>query len=341
MQKTLEDYGAKVRVRVAADTACIAKPLPEVRRAVREAEDRDFSELFLEVCARLKKLAHADGYEVTPTSGATHALQIALVKYVPVRGRTVITTDREYNGIVKTLEEAGAKIEVVPYSAGLAGRFKAAMEKSHGAVVFISDLTRYGEAIPVKEICSHAKELGIPVIVDGAQGIGRLEVNLDETKPDIYLASGHKALRAPEGTGALYVSKELLGRLGLRGISNGETHNKGLLAGLSEAIRLREEQGEGAGQAPPALEAGLRGIPGVKVAGSSAGIVTFMVEGAAATAVHDALEQEGVACTADEATGIVRVSVDAYSRPEEVAAITEVVRETADRLNRLMEMRLS
>ncbi len=65
---------------------------------------------------------------------------------------------------------------------------------------------------PVKEICEICHRNGTLVLVDGAQAVAHLPVNVDEIGCDFYVFSGHKMFAAP-GTGVLYGKKELLENL--------------------------------------------------------------------------------------------------------------------------------
>ncbi|MGZ0164856.1 MAG: aminotransferase class V-fold PLP-dependent enzyme [Planctomycetales bacterium] len=60
--------------------------------------------------------------------------------------------------------------------------------------------------MPVKEICRRAKELGIPVCIDGPHAVAMLPLNLRKLDCDFYTASCHKWLSAPFGSGFLYVA---------------------------------------------------------------------------------------------------------------------------------------
>jgi isopenicillin-N epimerase len=60
--------------------------------------------------------------------------------------------------------------------------------------------------LPVAEICQRARQLGIPVCVDGPHAVAMLPLELDKLGCDFYCASLHKWLSAPFGSGFLYVS---------------------------------------------------------------------------------------------------------------------------------------
>lgn len=75
------------------------------------------------------------------------------------------------------------------------------------AVTQISNVL--GIVNPVKEIISKAHARGIPVLVDGAQGIVHCNVDVQDLDCDFYAFSGHK-LYAATGTGVLYAKKKFL-----------------------------------------------------------------------------------------------------------------------------------
>ena len=62
-----------------------------------------------------------------------------------------------------------------------------------------------GLRMPVKELCQLAQDHGIISVVDGAHAIGMINFNLHELGCDFYATSPHKWLKAPPGTGILYM----------------------------------------------------------------------------------------------------------------------------------------
>jgi selenocysteine lyase/cysteine desulfurase len=63
-----------------------------------------------------------------------------------------------------------------------------------------------GDLMPAKELCDLARERGILTLVDGAQSLGLLDVNLSQMRPDFYSASAHKWPCGARECGVLYVS---------------------------------------------------------------------------------------------------------------------------------------
>ena len=68
---------------------------------------------------------------------------------------------------------------------------------------------RSGTVCPVREVVEHARARGIPVLVDGAQGVPHLRIDVQELGCDFYAFSGHKMF-GPTGTGVLYGREALL-----------------------------------------------------------------------------------------------------------------------------------
>ncbi len=73
-------------------------------------------------------------------------------------------------------------------------------------------------------------ELDVPVLLDGAQGIGAVDVDVTRLGCDAYAGSGQKWLCGPDGLGSLWVAPGLRERLAVsrRGYSNLEEANDGL-----------------------------------------------------------------------------------------------------------------
>lgn len=78
-------------------------------------------------------------------------------------------------------------------------------------VLSISHVTcTTGYILPVARICGLCRERGIFTVVDGAQAVGMIPVDLRALGCDFYATSGHKWLLGPHGTGFLYVSRNML-----------------------------------------------------------------------------------------------------------------------------------
>ena len=62
-----------------------------------------------------------------------------------------------------------------------------------------------GEILPLEEISALARDRGALTLVDGAQSVGNVPVDIPATGVDMYAFTGHKWVLGPEGMGAFYV----------------------------------------------------------------------------------------------------------------------------------------
>ncbi|MBP5518501.1 MAG: aminotransferase class V-fold PLP-dependent enzyme [Bacteroidales bacterium] len=159
------------------------------------------------------------------TSGTTASINLVATcfcqRFVGRGDVILIEGDSHHSNIVPwqiTAERAGAEVKVIPTDvmtgAGRSGRV--AVEELEGllsdnvkilAITQISNIT--GLHNPVGEIISAAHSKGIPVLVDGAQGIVHSPVDVQAMDCDFYAFSAHKIYGAT-GVGVLYGKKDLL-----------------------------------------------------------------------------------------------------------------------------------
>ncbi|HTA05535.1 MAG TPA: aminotransferase class V-fold PLP-dependent enzyme [Solirubrobacteraceae bacterium] len=136
---------------------------------------------------------------------------------------------------------------------GLLGALGAAREL-HGVAIRQAPLAELAEAVsPSTRLvaCSHVGwmsgsyapaalgELDVPVLLDGAQGVGAVPVDVHALGCDAYAGAGQKWLCGPDGLGMLYVTPELRERVAVsrRGYTNLEDPNSGVDAQLHEDAR--------------------------------------------------------------------------------------------------------
>jgi selenocysteine lyase/cysteine desulfurase len=78
-------------------------------------------------------------------------------------------------------------------------------------VISISHITcTTGTVMPIRHIARLCHDKNLILVVDGAQAVGMIPVDLHHLGCDFYATSGHKWLLGPKGTGLLYVNKRML-----------------------------------------------------------------------------------------------------------------------------------
>ncbi|MGH3036576.1 MAG: aminotransferase class V-fold PLP-dependent enzyme [Gaiellaceae bacterium] len=170
----------------------------------RVMADRD------ELRARLAALVEAPVGCVALTSSTTEGCNIVLAGLGIGPGDEVVTTDSEHPGLFGGLVVSGATIRPAAIRDRPAAEALAALEAELSlrtkliAVSHVSWLT--GAVLPIRELTGR----GVPVLVDGAQAVGTIPVDVAELGCDFYTVSGQKWLLGPAATGCLYVREDRL-----------------------------------------------------------------------------------------------------------------------------------
>jgi cysteine desulfurase/selenocysteine lyase len=157
--------------------------------------------------------------EIIFVRGTTEAINLVAASY----GRTnlregdevVITAMEHHSNIVPwqmVCEEKGARLRVVPINdAGelLLDEYEKLLNDRTRIVAVTHVSNALGTINPVKSIVATAHARGIPVLVDGAQAVPHMRVDVQELGCDFYAFSAHKMF-GPTGVGILYGREELL-----------------------------------------------------------------------------------------------------------------------------------
>ena len=98
---------------------------------------------------------------------------------------------------------------------------RAALSPATRLIAFSHVSCESGIRLPAKEVCQLAHEHGAWALLDGAQSLGVIRVNVVELECDFFVSNGHKWLCGPKETGILYVRSDRLDALTLRAVGAG------------------------------------------------------------------------------------------------------------------------
>jgi cysteine desulfurase/selenocysteine lyase len=281
-------------------------------------------------------LGAADPREVVFVRGTTEAVNLVAQTFgrraVGAGDEVLVTGLEHHSNIVPwqmLCEERGATLKAVPIT-GEGDLDLDALDRLLGPRTRILAVTQVSNALgtvtPIAEVVRRAKARGVPVLVDGAQGLPHLGVDVRALGADFYAFSGHKVY-GPTGIGVLWGRRELLeamppwqggGDMILSVSFEKTTFNTlphkfeagtphiagaiGLAAALDYVTRLGPEAIAAHERAVVAyaVEA-LRAVPDVRLVGTPrerAGVVSFLVGDVHPHDVGTVLDRHGIAVRA-------------------------------------------
>ncbi len=311
-----------------------------------------------------------DSREIVFVRGTTEAINLVAATYGRARvghgDEIVISAMEHHSNIVPWLalcEEKGARLRIVPTSqSGELDLDEYADLLNHRTrIVSVSHVSNaLGTINPVEEIVRLAHRQGIPVLVDGAQAVAHMKVDVQRLGCEFYACSGHK-LFGPTGIGVLYGSLASLQAMPpyqsggdmITSVSferalyqppphrfeGGTPHIAGAL-GLAAAVEYVTALGLDAvasherGLLEQATTA-LTSVPGVRLIGTAAekgGILSFVMDGVHPHDIGTILDREGVAIRAGHhccqplmerlgLTSTARASFACYNTSDDVDAL--------------------
>lgn len=313
-----------------------------------------------DVRGRVGRFINADVDEIAITQNATMGMSFIANGLELEPGDEVITTDQEHSGGVGSWRLRAARDGIVvrelPLDSALDGGPEAVIKLYEDAitaktkVLMCSQITSlFGIVMPAKELCELAKKHGILSVVDGAQAIGQVPVDVKAMGCDTYVASPHKWVMAPKGTGFMYVRKDLPWRIwGTLAGSHYDDWESGafrfmqfgtgsvpIVHGMVAAFDFVDEIGvERISKWDLALNrqlrSGLESIPGVFISspthpGFAAAITSFGVEGVSPRELQNAFWEEKIRVRAQRDDVGVRFCCHLYVSPADVDRALEVV----------------
>ncbi|MEZ7866060.1 MAG: cysteine desulfurase [Paludibacteraceae bacterium] len=160
--------------------------------------------------------------EIIFTRGTTEAINLVAFSYgefaCKADDEIIISAMEHHSNIVPwqmLCERKGMKLRIIPMNE----KGELNLSVFHSlinartklvAVTHVSNVL--GTINPVKEIVESAHACNVPVLIDGAQAIPHIKVDMQDLDADFYVFSGHKVY-APTGIGVLYGKREWLGKI--------------------------------------------------------------------------------------------------------------------------------
>ena len=305
--------------------------------------------------------------EVIFTRGTTESINLVASSFGEAfirEGDEILVTEMEHHANIvpwqMLCERKGASLKVIPFQDNgeldlarlnelLTNRVKLV------GVAYVSNVL--GTINPVKMIIERAHAVGAKVLVDGAQAVQHLPVNVQELDCDFFVFSGHK-IYGPTGVGVLYGKEELLTQMPpwqgggemIKEVRFEKTTYNELpfkfeagtpdfigIIGLGEAIRYVNGIGldDIAAYEHPVLEYALErmhAVPGMRIFGEAphkSSVLSFVLGDIHHSDVGILLDKMGIAVRTGQlcaepvmqhygVTGMVRASLAMYNTKEEI-----------------------
>jgi len=183
--------------------------------------------------AKIAKFVGAKDDEIALTHNVTDGINIGCWGLPLQKGDEVIITTHEHMGnampwlnrqklhgiVVKTYTPASTAEETL-------NKINSVITKKTRAIATPHIPCTQGQILPVKEICTLAREKGIYSIIDGAHGPGMIPLDLHDIGCDTYATCSHKWMLGPKGTGFLYVRKDFQNTLQPHTVGAGSDNGK-------------------------------------------------------------------------------------------------------------------
>jgi SufS family cysteine desulfurase len=319
-------------------------------------------------------LGAATPREIVFTRGTTEAINLVAQSYggsTIGRGDEIVLTTLEHHANIvpwqMLADEKGAALRVVPITDRgdiLLDDYARLLGPRTRIVALAHVSNTLGTILPVEVMTRMARAVGATVLIDGAQAVAHLPVNVQALDCDFYVMSAHK-LFGPTGGGALYGRLPVLERMppwqGGGNMIDTVTFNKTTYApvpakfeagtsvlagavGLGAAIEYLERIGfvQAAAHEESLLHYAmtrLAAVPGVRLFGTvphKASVLSFIIDGISNETIGKALDEEGIAVRVGHhcaqptmarygVKGMVRPSLALYNTHAEIDLLLSVI----------------
>ncbi|MFV2002147.1 MAG: aminotransferase class V-fold PLP-dependent enzyme [Paracoccaceae bacterium] len=286
------------------------------------------------------------GFQAT-TGTAWHAV----MSKIDLCNRRVLVSAHEWGDYYRLMQRyRGVTVEVLPgidFEAPDLSGWAARIDEDVAAICVPLVTSAAGFRYPVAEIAALARPQGCKLIVDAAQALGQIEVDVGAMGCDAVVATCRKWLRGPRQSALVWVNAgwKIDGRAVRGGDFEPALRNPAITLGLGAAIRHLQAQGLAATQAAILQRAGrlrdwaaARSVPVLGGAAARSGIVSLVFAADLAGAVGAALHEHGIIAKMPEVADteplardlapghvILRLSPHVYTSEADIDLVTQVL----------------
>ncbi|MPZ14030.1 MAG: SufS family cysteine desulfurase [Chloroflexi bacterium] len=372
----LDNASTAQKPRVVIDTLSryYAEDNANIHRAIHTLAERA-TQAYERTRSKVREFINAaDSREIIFVRGTTEGINLAAQSYarsVLTEGDEIIVSAMEHHSNIVpwqlVCQQVGARLRVIPVDDDgelLVDEYRRLLSERTKLVALAHVSNVLGTINPVKQMIEMAHSHGAPVLLDGAQAVPHLRVDVRDLDCDFYAFSSHK-LYGPTGVGALYGKADLLEEMppyqgGGEMIASvtfektqynvlpykfeAGTPNIAGVVGLGAAIDYVQQVGLSAagGYEHELLDYAtgvLAAIPGLQIIGTArekASVISFVIDGIHAHDLGTILDQHGVAIRAGHHCAMplmqrfgvpatARASFAFYNTREEVDALARAV----------------
>ncbi|MEK6913018.1 MAG: SufS family cysteine desulfurase [Nanoarchaeota archaeon] len=329
------------------------------------------------------KFIGADSNEIVFTRNATESLNLlsyTLLSIIPKGKNEILLTEMEHHSNLVPWQQMAKRSGMVLKFVKIKEDFTLDLEDAKRKITektavfaFTAVSNVLGTVNPMKELTKIAKQKGALVIIDGAQAVSHIKVNVKDIGCDFFAFSSHKML-GPGGIGVLYGRKELLEKMRPFNFGGGMIKNVGFdstefanipekfeagtqhiadAVGLAEAIKYLEKIGmknvsEWEKKLTEYAYSKLSTIEGVKIYSfkNSSSIVSFTLEGVHGHDIAELLNRDKIAIRAGHQCamplmnvlgvkgGVCRISFSFYNTFEDVDKLIKSLKKVKEKFKK-------
>ncbi len=168
--------------------------------------------------SKIAEFINCKSKELIFTKNATEAINIVAnsIKSILKPGDEIVTSIMEHHSNLipwYQLKKQGIKVKIIDITEDYKLDFTEEIITENTKLITLSHVSNVlGTINPIKEIIKLAKKRGILTLIDGAQAVPHIQVDMKDIGCDFYVFSGHKML-GPMGIGCLYCESEKLSLL--------------------------------------------------------------------------------------------------------------------------------